>query len=57
MKKDLLEQVWNYSQDIDTHTLETHIYSLRKKIENQLDLQNLINFREKKGYYLNKEIL
>ena len=57
MKKDLLEQVWNYSQDIDTHTLETHIYSLRKKIENQLDLQNLINFSEKKGYYLNKEIL
>ena len=57
MKKDLLEQVWSYSQDIDTHTLETHIYSLRKKIENQLDLQNLINFREKKGYYLNKEIL
>ena len=57
MKKDLLEQVWNYSQDIDTHTLETHIYVLRKKIENQLDLQNLINFREKKGYYLNKEIL
>ena len=57
MKKDLLEQVWSYSQDIDTHTLETHIYSLRKKIENQLDLQNLINFREKKGYYLNIEIL
>ena len=57
MKKDLLEQVWSYSQDIDTHTLETHIYSLRKKIENQLDLQNLINFSEKKGYYLNKEIL
>ena len=57
MKKDLLEQVWSYSQDIDTHTLETHIYSLRKKIENQLELQNLINFKEKKGYYLNKEIL
>ncbi len=56
-KKDLLEQVWSYSQDIDTHTLETHIYSLRKKIENQLELQNLINFKEKKGYFLNKEIL
>ena len=56
-KKDLLEQVWSYSQDIDTHTLETHIYSLRRKIENQLELQNLINFEEKKGYYLNKEIL
>ena len=29
--------------------LKKDIYSLRKKIENQLDLQNLINFREKKG--------
>ena len=56
-KKVLLKEIWSYSANIDTHTLETHIYSLRKKISENLTLKDLINFQEKKGYYLDKRVL
>ena len=56
-KKDLLNKVWSYGDGIDTHTLETHIYALRKKIESKLNIKDLIMFEEKKGYYINKAIL
>ena len=56
-KKVLLKEIWSYSDEIDTHTLETHIYSLRKKIAKNSTLKSLINFEEKKGYFLNKDLL
>ena len=48
-KKQLLSKVWSYNEDIDTHTLETHIYTLRKKIKEKLNLSNLIE-HEENGY-------
>ena len=47
----ILSNVWNYSADADTHTVETHIYRLRKKInEKFMDEKFILNNKE--GYYL-----
>ena len=56
-KKFLLQKVWRYNQSIDTHTLETHLYSLRKKIDQKLGTKNLITHEEKKGYRINRKLL
>ena len=32
-KTDLQPNVWKYSEDVTTHTIETHIYRLRQKVE------------------------
>ena len=53
IKRDtLLKEVWGYNSEVMTHTLETHIYRLRKKIETDSIGKNLL-ISESGGYRLN----
>ena len=47
----ILSTVWNYSSEADTHTVETHIYRLRKKINKLFEDENFI-INTKDGYKL-----
>ena len=49
---DLEKNVWKYQSDIETHTVETHIYRLRKKILKAFKDENFIT-SEKNGYKIN----
>jgi len=50
-KKIILKKIWQYSIDADTHTVETHIYRLRKKVLEKFDDKEFINIF-KEGYSL-----
>ena len=47
----LQNEIWGYKESLETHTVETHIYRLRKKIEKDFDDKNFIK-SNKEGYYL-----
>ena len=48
---DLQKNIWGYSSEIETHTVETHIYRLRKKISNKFSEENFI-LSHQDGYFI-----
>jgi hypothetical protein len=48
---DLQKNIWGYSSTMETHTVETHIYRLRKKISDKFNDENLI-LSHKNGYFI-----
>ena len=50
--EDLQLNVWGYHSDLETHTVETHVYRLRKKISTTFDDNDFINSK-KNGYQIN----
>ena len=50
--EELQKEVWSYQSDIETHTVETHIYRLRKKILKTFD-DNKFIISKRNGYQIN----
>ena len=50
--KDLQNKVWKYSSELETHTVETHVYRLRKKFLEKYKDNEFIK-HDKRGYFLN----
>ena len=50
-KSELLKSIWNYSSKVETHTFETNLYRLRKKIEKKFNDKNFI-YEKSSCYYL-----
>jgi hypothetical protein len=48
---DLQKNIWGYSTNMETHTVETHIYRLRKKISDLFRDENFI-LSHKSGYFI-----
>ena len=48
---ELQKKVWSYQSNMETHTVETHIYRLRKKILNTFN-DNKFIISEKSGYQI-----
>ena len=50
-KNELLQEVWGYSPEVTTHTIETHIYRLRQKVEHE-DISAQLILTSDGGYQL-----
>lgn len=50
-REELLREVWGYNSNVTTHTLETHVYRLRQKIEPEAQIPKLL-ITEAGGYRL-----
>ena len=48
----LQKDVWGHTSKLETHTVETHIYRLRKKIKEKFNDENFI-VSSKEGYFIN----
>jgi len=49
---DLQKNIWGYAADMETHTVETHVYRLRKKISNKFNEDSFI-LSHPEGYFIN----
>ena len=49
--EDLQKNIWGYSANMETHTVETHIYRLRKKISDLFKDEKFI-LSHKNGYFI-----
>ena len=47
----LQKNIWGYSSNMETHTVETHIYRLRKKISNKFNDEKFI-LSHQNGYFI-----
>ncbi len=52
-KTDLQRNVWKYSEEVTTHTIETHIYRLRQKVEQENGRRLIVT--DNGGYMLQRD--